>query len=241
MGTVRDLIRASLLDLGAIASSEAMTADEAADGLRALNLLLESWRLESLLIYAIDILSKVLTGATSYTWGTGGDIDSPRPIHLSRASLRLATSPTLDYPLQLLTDEEYEGIALKSQPSTIATAIYVDRAFPLANVFLWPVPTAGATLLLYPWHPLTSFAGLSTTVALPPGYERALQKHLALELSPQYRDCTISPTLANQAIDSKAWLKTANARPRYLTLPSALGVRRNRRGTDRAGFLTGWT
>ena len=239
MSTVRDLITASLLDLGAIASGESPTADEAADAFAALNNLLESWRLESLLTYAITTVTKVLTGATSYTIGPGGDINTTRPVRLERASLRLQTDPVLDYPLQILTDEEYESLALKSMTSTLASALYLDRAFPLATVYLWPVQAAGPTLVLYPWTPLTAFASLDTTVTLPPGYYRGLQKNLSLEVAPQYRDCVVTDALALQARDAKAVLKTANSRARFLQLPAGLPTGRTRRGTDRAAFIAG--
>jgi hypothetical protein len=237
--TVRDLITAALLDLGAIASGESPTAAEAQDAFRALNNLLESWRLESLMAYAVSTVTKVLTGATSYTLGPGGDINTTRPVRLEKAELRLQTDPTLDYPLRILTDAEYEAIALKGMTSTLASALYMDRAYPLANVYLWPVQAAGATLLLYPWTPLTAFASLDSTVSLPPGYARALQKNLSLELAPQYRDCVIPAALAAQALAAKALLKTINARPRFLQLPAGLPTGR-RRGTDRAAFLGGW-
>jgi hypothetical protein len=239
MGTVRDLITASLLDLGAIASGETPTANEAADSLRAVNLLLESWRLESLLVYAVDTVTLACTGASSYTWGTGGTINQPRPVRLDKAALRLQTDPTLDYPVEVLTDEQYESIGLKGMPSTLTSAVYLDRAYPLANLYTWPVQASGATLLLYPWHPLSAFASLDTTVSLPPGYERALQKNLALEVAPQYRDCVLPAALAAQAIEAKALLKRSNARPRFLQLPAGLPTGRSRRGTDRAAFLRG--
>ena len=241
MSTVRDLLRASLLDLGAIASGEAMTADEAADGLRSVNLLLESWRLESLLVWAIDTVTKVMDGSTSYTIGPGGQINTTRPVALAHAGQRLAgTSPTVEYPLGVLSDEEYESLMLKGLTSSIARWVYLDRAFPLATLVTWPVLPAGDTLALYVRHPLTAFASLDTTVALPPGYERALQKCLALELSPQYRDCVITPALASQCVDAKAWLKTANHQSRFLRLPTAVRGGRSPGARDRAGFLSGW-
>ena len=240
MSTVLDLITASLLDLGAIASGEAPTAAESADAFRALNLLLESWRLEALLVYGIDTVTKVMTGATSYTWGAGGDINATRPIHLERAVQRLAgTSPALDLSLQVLNDAEYESIGLKGLQSTIAGWVYLDRAYPLASLFTWPVLPSGDTLLLYVWHPLTAFGALTTTVALPPGYERALQKNLSVELAPSYRDCQITPALGAMAVESKALLKTANNRPRFLSLPAGLPTGWRMGGTSRAAFLSG--
>lgn len=243
MSTVRDLITASLLDLGAIASGEAATAAEAADSFRALNLLLESWRLESLMVYAITTVSLSLTGAASYTWGTGGAINGTRPVHLDHAVQRQGSGAgALDFPLRVFTAEEYEAIGLKALTSSLAVGVYLDHSFPLASLFPWPIPPSGDTLVLFPWTPLTAFASLDTTVALPPGYERALQAALALDISPSYRDCTITPALAAKASESKALLKAANAHPRLLTLPATLPRGQGRSGwaaTSSAGFLSG--
>jgi hypothetical protein len=241
MSTVRDLITAALLDLGAIASGEAPTATEAADGLRRLNLLLETWRLESLMVWSIDTVTLALTGAASYTWGPGGAIPSSRPVRLEHAVQRLAgTSPALDVPLEVLTDGQYESIGLKGLQSSIARWVYLDAAFPLATLRTWPVLPSGDTLLLSVWHPLTAFASLDTTVALPPGYELALQTNLSLELVSMFRDCTVTPALAAQAVRSKALIKVINTRARFLTLPAGLPTgRRGGGGVDRAGFRSG--
>jgi hypothetical protein len=241
MGSVRDLITAALLDLGALASGEAPTATEAADALRRLNLLLETWRLESLMVSAVDTVSKVLTGATSYTLGPGGDINTTRPVRLEHAVHRQGSGASaLDFPLAVLTDVQYEQLGLKGLQSGIARWLYLDRAYPLATLVTYPVLPAGDTLVLYPWHPLTAFASLDTTVALPPGYELALQTNLSLELVSMFRDCTVTPALAAQAIRSKALIKTINAQPRLLQLPAGLPTgRRGGGGTSRAGFLSG--
>ncbi len=243
MSTVRDLVTAALLDLGAIASGEAATAAEAADAFRALNLLLESWRLESLMVYAISTVTLPLTGAASYSWGPSGAINGVRPVHLDHAVQRTGSGASaLDFPLRIFTAEEYERIGLKALQSSIASGVYLDHAFPLASLFPWPIPPSGDSLLLYPWTPLTAFASLDTTVALPPGYERALQAALAIELVPQYRDCTITPALAAKAVESKALLKAANAHPRLLQLPAGLPLGQGRGGwgaTSQAGFNSG--
>lgn len=241
MGTVRDLLTASLLDLGAIASGEALTAAEAQDGFRRLNLLLETWRLESLLVYAVDTLTLAMTGAASYTIGPGGAVNTTRPVRLERAALRLASNPSLDIPVRLLTDVEYESLALKSLAGIWGYGLYYDRASPLGSLFPYPVYPSGTTLLLYLWHPLTAFASLDTTVALPPGYELALQTALSIELSSSYRDCTISPALAVMAERSKSLLKTVNRRPRYLLTPAGLPRGGWSGGTSRASFDSGGT
>jgi len=243
VSTVRDLVSAALLDLGAIASGEVATANEAADGFRALNLLVSSWRLESLMTYAIATVTLPLTGAASYTWGTSGAINAERPVHLDHAVQRQGSGAgALDFPLQVFTAEEYERIGLKAMTSSLAAGVYLDHAFPLASLFPWPIPPSGDTLLLYPWTPLTAFASLDTTVALPPGYERALQAALAIDLAPSYRDCQVTPALAAKAVEAKALLKVANAHSRLLSLPANLPRGQGRGGwgaTSSASFLSG--
>jgi len=241
MSTVRDLVTAALLDLGAIASGEALTAAEAADAFRRLNLLLASWNLERLSVYAIDEVTKVLTGASSYTYGSAGDINAARPVRLEQAAIRLAgTAPALDLPVHIATPEEYHGLGLKGLSGTYARWLYLDEAYPLATLFVWPVSPSGDTLVLWPWHQLSTFASLDTTVAFPPGYELALQTNLSIHLSPMFRDCQVTPWLAAMAGETKALLKIANSRPHYLGMPAGIPAGHRGRGTDRAGFLSGW-
>jgi len=243
LSTCRDLITASLLDLGAIASGESATANEAADAFRRLNLLLETWRIERLMVYARDEVSKVLTGASSYTIGPSADINTTRPVALERAGQRVAgTSPTLEYPLDPLTDAQYEDLGLKGLQSSIARWVYLDRAYPLGTIRTYPVLPAGDTLVLYVLHPLTAFASLDTPVALPPGYELALQTNLSIELSSSYRDCTITPALAAQAVNAKALIKVNNSQAPLLQLPATLPRGQGRSGwgaTSSASFLSG--
>jgi len=240
MSTARDLIYAALLDLGAIASGETPTAAEAMDAFRRLNLMLEQWRLQSLLVYAITSASA--TGKTSYTVGQGGDFNIARPIRLEHAVQRVGGQTPFDYPLAPLNDAEWQAIGLKTLVSGIASSFYWDRGFPLGTVTPYPLMNTADTLILYPWTPLAGFATLDDPVSLPPGYELALQTNLTLELSAQYRDCQVSPLTAQQAMQGVHLLKVANQRPRHLGLPAALqGWGTARTGTDRAAFYGGWS
>ena len=240
MSSARDLIYAALLDLGTIASGEAPTAAEAMDAFRRLNLMLEQWRLQSLLVYAITSASA--TGKTSYTVGQGGDFNIERPIRLEHAVQRLQGSPPFDYPLAPLNDAEWEAIALKGLQTGIASYFYWDRGFPTGTVTPWPLMNTADTLILYPWTVLSGFATLDDPVSFPPGYELALQTNLTLHLAAQYRDCQVNPLTAEHAMMGMSLLKVANMRPRHLGLPAALPGRFGARiGTDRAAFIGGWS
>jgi len=83
-------------------------------------------------------------------------------------------------------------MAEKTATSDIPDCIYINYTYPLATVYVYPVPSTG-TLKVSSAKPLTSLATSATVLALPPGYERALRLALAIELMPMYG-------LANQLI-----------------------------------------
>jgi hypothetical protein len=205
--TARQLITRSLRELGVLAVGETATGPEAADALFKLNDLLESWSLERLMVYHIKEVTKTLTGGVgSYTIGSGGDINTARPLRIDEAVLRDAQG--LDLDMRILTLEEYSHIALKAIESTSSRWLYFDNAYPLASIFLWPVPsTSDTTLHLWFWQPLLAIESLDTVLTLPPGYSRALRTHLAAELATEY-GVEPSNTLVASGIASKMAIKS---------------------------------
>ena len=207
--TARRLITRSLRDLGVLAIGETPTGAEAMDALDTLNELLESWSLERLMVYVITEVSKALTGGTaSYTIGTGGSINTTRPLRIENAVVRDANN--LDLPVQILTRDEFTRIGLKQTQSTYPCWLYYDNAWSagLGTITLWPVPSASdKSLRLWLWQPLPSVASLETSINLPPGYTRALRSNLAVELAAEYGQ-ELDAALLGVAIDSKAVIKS---------------------------------
>lgn len=219
MPTARTLITSALQRLGAIATGEVPSADEAQDGLTALNDLLETWSLENLLVLSDTITTHVLTASTqSYTIGSGGDIAITWPVQVEQAQLRVTSStPNLDLPLRVLNPEEYGGIRLKTEESTYPQAVYLHTTYPLATLYLWPVPTEANTLMLWTKGLVGTFATLDTNVTLARGYARALRYNLAVELASEHGR-SITSELAALALSSKGILKRSNTKPVYATI-----------------------
>ena len=212
MATALDIINRSMRLIGVLESGETATASEAQDALAVLNEMLDAWNLESLVVFSIDALEFTLVvNQGTYTVGVGGNFNTTRPVKIESVTFRdITQTPNLDIPLRTLNDDDYESIGLKALKSTWPQAYYYDRAYPLGNLFLWPVPTLANKIVLNLWHPLTQIAALSTTVDLPPGYRRALQYNLAVELAAEY-SATITAVVAGLALASKAQLKDTNA------------------------------
>jgi hypothetical protein len=220
MPTVRALIRRSLLLLGVIASTEAMEASEAQDGLDTLNALIASWAGERLTLYHTPRLDvPLIPGQGTYTWGTGGAIPAPRPLSLEGAVLRVDET---DWPVEVVSQTAYEqGIMHKAQTSPMPCLVYYEPAYPLGVLHVWGVPEVPATLGLFPVVPLPGFASIDTVVSLPEGYERLLVTGLAIELCPMYGK-EVSPTLAAMYAESKANVKRGNSLSPVLACDAAL-------------------
>lgn len=217
MATVRDLIKNSMRLVGIIGSTETPSADEQADALSALNAMLSSWSTEDLVIYQVTREEFSLTsGDGTYTMGASGDFNTTRPVEITRAMLEDQSGiPTQEYPIEIITPEEYAQIATKDLQADFPTKLYPDYGNPLVTVTLYPVPSAANKLVLYSKKPLTTFTSYSTELTFPPGYEKALKYNLAIEIAPEYGK-EPSATIVSQAIESKANIKRKNSKPRYL-------------------------
>jgi hypothetical protein len=220
MATAIEIIKRSLRSLNVIGGSEAPTAEMASNALDLLNAMLGSWSNENLLVYQTTLLNfPLVAGQSNYTIGTGGDFNTQRPTSFEGGYIRWNS---IDYPLSFINTDQYDGIPLKSSPNQISYAIYVDAAFPLTTLKLYPTPNdATAVIYLEARIPFTEFTSLTDPINMPPGYERALDRNLALELAPEY-GVQAQPRLVLMASNARKWLKRTNYQSLIMELPDAL-------------------
>lgn len=216
--TGREWITASLRKIGAIASSETLSADEATDGLAEANRMLGAWSSEGLLVHYKVRETLVLTPSDgSYTVGSSGNLNTTRPIKIVSASI---LDGSVEFPIRVVSLAEWVRIASKDVDG-LPHSMYPDMAFPLLTVNLYPRPSTTYTLVLWSEKPLTEIATLDTSISLPPGYDDALIHNLAVRLAPEYGKAP-SEVLHSIANETKANLMRQNLRPTYLTCDSAL-------------------
>lgn len=223
--TGQDLINGALRLIGVLAEGETASANTTNDCLSALNDLLDSWSNEKLIASPVvrESLSFASAGAKQvYTAGPGGDLATARPVSVQTALIQInSSSPAIELPLDMLNQDEYAAVVLKGTTSTYPTAIYIDDAYPLLNMNVWPVPTdSSSSLILYSQKPLTS-AALSTPLSLQPGYLRALRFNLAIDLGPEFGRPVPQEVIAI-AEQSKSAIKRNNITPVYLQVDSAI-------------------
>lgn len=216
--TAHDLIRGAMRLIGAVDPGEELTASEASDGLEMLNEMLESWSNESLSVYQILQENFALSsGTASYTIGSGGTFNTTRPLDVLSGFIRDSGT---DYPLRILTREEYNQIQVKTtqyQPEYL----YYEPSVATGRIYLYGVPAKAYAvtdgLYIDSRKQLQSFTALTTSIVLPVGYKRAIRYNLALEIAPEYNR-PVPEAVVAIARESKANLKRLNSRTPKLSL-----------------------
>lgn len=204
MTTALGIIKSAMRKVGALTKTENPSADEAQDGLEMLNDLLSSLSNDSMVIYARYSEDFTLSGGTgSYTIGTGGAFNTARPVKIISAFIR---SGDVDYPLDILSDEQYYSIAVKST-SGIPCGLNFSNDYPLGVIKLYPVPDANYQLFILSEKQLSQFT-INQTVDLPAGWNRMLIYNLALEMFSEYGQ-TATQEVKMIADDSRALIKKA--------------------------------
>lgn len=208
MSTGLDLVKASLRLIRAIGAGETPSAEDSDDALKAINLMLEAWGLERLIVSEIRDESFTLAVSTaSYTIGSGQTWNTTKPTMIQSAYVR---ESTIDYPVSIITSKMYYALSQKALTSTLPDKLYYLNALNSATgtVYVHPVPTVANTIYLQTWRPITAFT-LAGTVALPPGYERAIKYNGAIELAPEWGKVA-SAEIVEIARESKAAIKRIN-------------------------------
>lgn len=219
MATALDMITQSLRKMGVYAPGETISDADAEQGLTTLNDMMDMWSNESLMCYAIIEQSGALTpGQYSYTVGPGGDFDMTRPLKLivGPGAAYMLDSTGEKYDLEVVAQDQWNLIGqLQNIDSNIPNTLFYDPQFPLGILNFYPTPNVSITAYWDSYLQLSEFANLIAPLNLPPGYKKAIQDNLLLELVPFFKeDGFQAPQLwIQQAATSKGIIKRTNLRP----------------------------
>ena len=219
MATVADVITDALMDLGVLADGQTPDPSQSTQGLRRLVRFLKLCRTENLYIPLIARATATLTpSATSFTVGTGGNINIPRPglQQVEKVNyLDNSVTPPNEISLgPLLTEAEYEAIPMKTQTSTRPVRAYYTPTYTtgFGTLIPWPISTGASLLWVFYYHAaLADYTAISDSVTVPDGYEQFLVKSLAMELAPSFLRQT-SPELRAQTAEARRMVTRSNQR-----------------------------
>lgn len=175
--------------------------------------------------YNVNISQTVVSGPlTSY---------AVRPLRINSAFVRVAG---IDYPVKILSFEDYEKIGLKSLNGPWPYGLYYQPTEPNGTIIYWPNPSSGEVHMFCD-NILTQFQTTSDVITIPQGYVMAMRWNLAELLMPAYgmMEQTQVAMVTKHAAQSLAWLKRINQRPQQeQQFPTILTTGRN---WNDAGFI----
>lgn len=217
MTTALTLITDALIEIGAHDLGQSVPAEDAALGLRYLNRIMERWSNSPGMFPVLPETSVPMNGAASYTIGPTGDVVSARPLRIDRATFVLGD---VEYPVNVLSRQEWDSIAVKDVTGAPVSDIWYDAANTNARVYVYPKADTGTLKLDAPTL-LGTFAGTSSTLELPAGYESALVLTLASDLAGAFQR-PVTPDLRVRTAGAVRVLKRTNSEP-LLVSPGLTG------------------
>ena len=228
MTTAGDIIKGSLRLIGQLAEGEEPSADTAQDALAAMNQMIDSWSTERLAVFTTQ--TQIFTwpaGQASQTIGPSGNFVGQRPIKVDDATYYVDPRNNLSFNVQLINQQQYNGISSKGESSDYPQVLWVEPTYPDAKLTVFPVPSADLQWYIVSMQPLAKPALLATELAFPPGYLRAFRYNLACELAAEFG---VEPSMQVMriAMTSKRNLKRINNPDDVMALPYELFVSPNR-------------
>lgn len=210
------------------------TAQELADGLYALNSMLDSWTLERLFVYQVEQTERAWPAvAASRTIGNEGNYDTSRPSKVDPKGNFFRDANGYDYPVTVIDRQTFDCFAYKNAPG-YPEYLAVDPGFPLMTLFAYPIPSAAMTLHLNTWALLPQFGAGTEQLLLPAGYQRAIEYALAIEIAPEFGGPAMraAAAIAKPAALAKAVIKSANTPSMVAQLDLPAAGQRSRILTD---------
>jgi hypothetical protein len=129
----------------------------------------------------------------------------------SRIDSMTVTLNNIEYPVDIIGSQEWNDIDYKLTQA-IPAKCYPEMSFPNATLFFYPLPYAAFTCAVNVWSKLNSSIELSTSLALPPGYEKAIVDSLAVEICPVFKVAQ-TELMKETARESRAVISRQNYEP----------------------------
>lgn len=222
--TPNDLILLALKQANVLGVGQSASAEDIDDCFMLLNMMLAQWQRRRYAVWTLKTLTVPCDGSQSYSIGPGGDLNTARPNKVESAFVRMmnTTAPNqVDYPLEIIrAREDYDRIYLKSMQS-FPQYLFYDSAYPLGNLFAWPIPDAQFELHVTLMEQLQTFATPYDDFEMPPEYQEAIMYNLALRIYPMY-GLQVNEAVAALAKASMNILEAANVQVPRLKVPSSL-------------------
>ncbi len=232
MALVRDIVIDALTEIGVQSPGEPLKPENGSLALLRFRHLLNTWLADRLtLSFQRAVTFPTVANTSTYTIGTGADVDVPRPMWIDMANyVNPGSSPAVNVPLGPMTQDQFANLSIPGLGSALPQ-LYFYQSSSLADAdigtfFLWPTPNQAVDIQFYANYGAglpDGLASLDVNVTGPPGYQEAFMYQLAMRLvTPmgiKWADVPMLPKLAQEA---SAAMKRPNIKPSMLSVDAAL-------------------
>jgi len=184
---VSNIITDAMSLIGATAIDETPTSSELALGLRTLNMMVDRWSTQRLMLRSTTPISfPLVAGQAVYTIGlSGAQITAAKPLKLYSAFYR--DSSSVDQPIDIIDVSDYNAMPDKSISTGPPEYVAYDpgaaqQTSNVGTLSLYLTPDQAYTLFLETDAYLTEFVAVTDTVTFEPAYYEALVYNLAERL-----------------------------------------------------------
>jgi hypothetical protein len=235
MATALEIVESAMSKLGLFGPGDVVSAEDGDVCLQRLNALVDAWENEGLFAYTTaDTIFTLPANTSSRTIGPAMQINMVRPVRILRGSFSRLDG--IDYRLTPISEAEYNDISLKSTVGSIAPSVcFYDGGNPTGTVYFWPVANVSVEVHLVTPESGGAATDLTTSYLFPPGYQRALEYNLAIEIASDF-DQKPTPMLFGMASNAKRALKRTNSRVPQLDMDQ---ITSNTRGRSMLDFYSG--
>lgn len=141
--TARDIVELALKEAGVLGVGQTALPEDINDGFTLLQRMIAQWQRRRWLVPNLLDISMPGNGLKSNTIGNGGYFNTPRPDKIQAGYIiqNNTGSTPVSLPLfPIFSYEDYARIAVKDLNS-LSDHFFYDGAYPLGNVFIWPIPS----------------------------------------------------------------------------------------------------
>ena len=207
--TTKRIVTRAMRKLGVLPRGREPKETELADCKAELRSMLDTWRLEKLMVVANSIVDFELDPAKriyTYSAASNSDFVGERPVSILGASI---SDGATQWPLDEMTVKEYSQLNGQADAPGTPTRFCFIKTYPQAQFGLDCLPLEPSIRLVVQ-APIVTLPAVDTTeFELAPGYEDALFYNLALRIAPDFEVQPDQVTIA-MAGSAKRLIKQAN-------------------------------
>ncbi|MGB2809466.1 MAG: hypothetical protein WBC22_17120 [Sedimentisphaerales bacterium] len=183
------------------------TSDQDDEALEDLNNMLSMWGIDFLVPYVTRESLALTIGDAEYTVGSGGDLDTVRPVSIQNCYL--VDSEGYSYPVKVRSAADYNRVSFKTSEGRPRNLYFIPE-YTLAKIIFHKEPEQAYTAYFEFWKNFTEFAALTTTFEFPNEYKEAMVYNLAIKLG-ENNTIAVPASVIETARESKFLISRLNA------------------------------